>query len=138
MSRIEKINLGIAIANNLPKNLYPTINIKGRVSPLTNDKKMVDKINIVLEKLAGPGKNIQGFPAVMGSEDFQHLVINNKKTVYDYFLVGVASTEDSDKAKKEGKVFPYSNHNGDFKVDLSAIPFGTVLGTTALIEMFRK
>ena len=112
--------------------------MKGRVSPLANDKKMVEKIDVVLEKLVGPGKNIKGFPAVMGSEDFQHLVINNKKTVYDYFLVGVASTEDSDKAKKEGKVFPYSNHNGDFKVNLSAIPFGTVLGTTALIEMFRK
>jgi amidohydrolase len=138
MSRIEKINLGIAIANNLPKNLYPTINIKGRVSPLTNDNAMVNKIDAALEKLVGTGKNIQGFPAVMGSEDFQHLVINNKKTVYDYFLVGVASAEDSVKAKKEGKIFPYSNHNGDFKVDISAIPFGTTLGTTALLEMFRK
>ncbi|WP_304201638.1 amidohydrolase [Flavobacterium alvei] len=138
LSRIERINKGIAIANGLPKALYPTITMKGRVSPLTNDKAMVNKINGVLEKLVGPGKNIKGLPAVMGSEDFQHLVINNKKTVYDYFLVGVASAEDTAKAKKEGKMFPYFNHNGDFKVDLKAIPFGTTLGTTALLELFRK
>jgi amidohydrolase len=138
LSRIERINKGIAVANGLPKALYPTITMKGRVSPLTNDKAMVNKINTVLEKLVGPGKNIQGLPAVMGSEDFQHLVINNKKTVYDYFLVGVASAEDTAKAKKEGKMFPYFNHNGDFKVDLKAIPFGTTLGTTALLELFRK
>jgi hippurate hydrolase len=138
LSRIERINKGIAVANGLPKALYPTITMKGRVSPLTNDKAMVTKINSVLEKLVGPGKNIQGLPAVMGSEDFQHLVINNKKTVYDYFLVGVASAEDTAKAKKEGKMFPYFNHNGDFKVDLKAIPFGTTLGTTALLELFRK
>ncbi len=138
LSRIERINEGIAFANGLPKKLYPTITMKGRVSPLTNDKAMVDKINGVLEKLVGPGKNIKGLPAVMGSEDFQHLVINNKKTVYDYFLVGVASAEDTAKAKKEGKMFPYFNHNGDFKVDLKAIPFGTTLGTTALLELFRK
>ncbi len=138
ISRIERINKGIAAANGLPKELYPTITMKGRVSPLTNNKAMVDKINVVLEKLVGPGKNILGLPAVMGSEDFQHLVINNKKTVYDYFLVGVASAEDTAKAKKEGKMFPYFNHNGDFKVDLKAIPYGTILGTTALLEMFRK
>ncbi|TRX42778.1 amidohydrolase [Flavobacterium restrictum] len=138
LKRIERVNLGIAIANNLPKELYPTLTMKGRVSPLTNDKMMVDKIDVALEKLVGPGKNIQGFPAVMGSEDFQHLVINNKKTVYDYFLVGIASAADSAKARKEGKMFPYSNHNGDFKVDLTAIPFGVTLGTTALLEMFQK
>jgi hippurate hydrolase len=138
LSRIERINKGIAVANGLPKALYPRIEMKGRVSPLTNDKAMVTKINTVLEKLVGPGKNIQGLPAVMGSEDFQHLVINNKKTVYDYFLVGIASAEDTAKAKKEGKMFPYFNHNGDFKVDLKAIPFGTTLGTTALLELFRK
>ena len=138
ISRIERINKGLAVANGLPKELYPTLTMKGRVSPLTNDKAMVDRINVVLEKLVGSGKNVQGLPAVMGSEDFQHLVINNKKTVYDYFLVGVASAEDTAKAKKEGKMFPYFNHNGDFKVDLKAIPYGTTLGTTALLELFRK
>ncbi|UXE67177.1 MAG: hypothetical protein KA713_00805 [Chryseotalea sp. WA131a] len=74
----------------------------------------------------------------MGSEDFQHLVVPAKKQVYDYFLVGVASPKDVTNARKEGKQFPYFNHNGDFKVDLAAIPYYTYLGAGALLEMFRK
>jgi hippurate hydrolase len=138
ISRIERINKGIAIANGLPKEFYPKLTMKQNVSPLVNDKGMVEKVNAVLEKFVGPGKNMLGFPPVMGSEDFQHLVINNKKTVYDYLLVGIASSEDTAKARKEGKFFPYFNHNGDFKVDLSAILLGTNMGTVALLEMFQK
>jgi hypothetical protein len=42
---------------------------------------MVAKINAALEKFVGPGKNITGVPPVMGSEDFQHLVVNKKVEV---------------------------------------------------------
>lgn len=135
---IGRINKGIALANNLAENLYPKMTLKQYVLPLKNDTLMVEKINRVLASLAGPGKNILGMPPVMGSEDFQHLVIPAKKQVYDYFLVGVANPMDVMKARKEGKMFPYYNHNGDFKVDLAAIPYYTYLGTGALLEMFRK
>jgi hippurate hydrolase len=35
-------------------------------------------------------------------------------------------------------MFPFYNHNGDFQVDLTAIPFGLALGTTALLATFQK
>jgi hippurate hydrolase len=44
----------------------------------------------------------------------------------------------STKAKQEGKEYPFFNHNGNFQVDLTAIPLGTVIGTIALLEMFKK
>lgn len=135
---IERINNGIALANNLPKDLYPKTNKKQYVIPLKNDSAMVIKINAALEQLGGSGKNIIGMPPVMGSEDFQHLVIPAKKQVYDYFLVGVANPNDFIQANKEGKQFPFFNHNGDFKVDLTAIPYYTFLGAGALLEMFQK
>jgi len=138
LNAINRIDSGIAFANNLPKELYPTVNMKQKVIPLKNDTMMVNKINAALINIAGPGKNILGMPPVMGSEDFQHLVIPAKKQVYDYFLVGIANPMDVAKANKEGKMFPYYNHNGDFKVDLTAIPYGTSLGAVALFEMFRK
>ncbi len=138
VNSINRIDSGIAIANNLPASLYPKMLIKGRVSPLVNDTAMVSKVSAALEKFVGPGKNIKGIPATMGSEDFQHLVINNTKAVYDYLLIGIADPEETAKANKQGKMFPYYNHNGDFKVDLTAIPFATSLGAVALMEMFRK
>jgi hippurate hydrolase len=138
LNAINRIDSGIAFANNLPKELYPVMNKKQYVIPLKNDTFMVNKINAALISIAGPGKNILGMPPVMGSEDFQHLVIPAKKQVYDYFLVGIANPMDVLKANKEGKMFPYYNHNGDFKVDLTAIPFATSLGAVALMEMFRK
>lgn len=137
VNSINRIDSGIALANNLAPSLYPTTKMKGRVSPLVNDTAMVAKVNAVLEKFVGPGKNITGMPPVMGSEDFQHLVINNKVKVYDYLLVGIANPADVAIANKAGQMFPYFNHNGNFKVDLSAIPFCTSVGAVALMEMFR-
>jgi amidohydrolase len=138
VNSINRIDSGIAMANNLAPDLYPKMQMKGRVSPLVNDTAMVAKVNAALEKFVGPGKNITGMPPVMGSEDFQHLVINNKVKVYDYLLVGIANPADVARANKAGQMFPYFNHNGNFKVDLTAIPFCTSLGAVALMEMFRK
>lgn len=68
----------------------------------------------------------------------KEIVIHNPNPVYDFMLVGIANPEVSAQAVKEGKIFPFSNHNGNFEVDLSAIPLGVSLGTTALLEIFSK
>ena len=87
----------------------------------------IDKNNIISNK-----------PSLMGSEDFHHLVIGNRRTVYDYIRVGTANVEVYSKAVNEGKLFPFYNHNGNYEVDLSAIPLGTKIGATAILRMFRK
>lgn len=135
---IKRINESIAFAYDLPKELYPTLTMKGMAYPLVNNEVMADKVNKALETVIAPDKNIKNIPAVMGSEDFHHLVIHNPKPVYDYMLVGVANNGASEKAAKEGKMFPFFNHNSNFEVDLSAIPLGVTLGTTALLEIFKK
>jgi amidohydrolase len=134
---IKRINEGIGVANGLPKELFPTIQFKQYVIPLKNDKTLVDKINPALEKYFGPGKNLL-MPPVMGSEDFQHLVKDQPKSVYDYMLIGIVDPVLFAKTQKEGKMFPYSNHNGNFMVALAAIPFGTVAGSVMLLEAFKK
>jgi amidohydrolase len=137
IEKIKLINEGIAVANGLPKNLYPTLNIKQDLGVVNNDTALVAKVNTALEKIAGPGKNFVS-PPVMGSEDVQELVKNQPNVPYDYFIVGIANPEVFMKALKAGKKFPYSNHNPDFWVDLAAIPFGTQLGLAALLEAFVK
>ena len=137
LNAINDINEGIARANNLPKELYPKIKMKSNVYPLINNDNLQVKINKSLSKVLNPANIISNVPAVMVSEDFQNLVSKDSKTVYDYIFLGVANQSLVDKAKKEGKEYPYYNHNGNFVVDLSAIPLGTFIGFTALIELFN-
>lgn len=135
---IKRINEGIAIANGLPKDMYPTIKMKSMVYPLVNNEEMVNKINRGLAAIIAPGKIITNTPAVMGSEDFHHLVVHNKKKVYDFILVGTANPELVTKAAQEGKKYPFFNHTGNYQVDLSTITLGTAIGATGLLELFKK
>ncbi len=138
MDGIKNINDGIAVANNLPKELYPKITITGSVDAVVNNEGMVNKINKALSNVIDPNSIISNAPAMMGSEDFSALCVQNSKIVYDYIFVGIANVEMSRKAKQEGKEYPFMNHNGNFEVDLTAIPLGTTIGTIALLEMFKK
>ena len=135
---IQRINEAVAIANGLPKELYPVINFKSTVSPLVNDTAMVTRVNQSLQSLSGIRNIISNAPSVMGSEDFQHLVKKGTATVYDYIQVGTANVDEYTKAIAEGKKRPYFNHNGNYKVDLSAIPLGTAIGAVGLMELFRR
>lgn len=135
---IKRINEGIAVANGLPKELYPTIDFKMTAYPLINNKSMVERINTALSSAIPANDIITNRPAFMPSEDFQYLVFGNKKTIYDYVFVGIANKAMTEKANNEGKQYPFFNHNGNFQVDLAAIPFGTVVGATALLELFKK
>ncbi|CAM2849825.1 hippurate hydrolase [Flavobacterium succinicans] len=137
LKRISEINEGIAVANNLPKDLYPKTVIKQNLGTLKNNEALTAKINGALEKMAGPNKNLS-IPPVMGSEDVQELLKDHPEVPYNYFIVGIANHEVFEKALKEGKQFPFSNHNPDFWVDLSAIPFGTTLGLAAVLEAFAQ
>jgi hippurate hydrolase len=135
---IRRINEGIAVANNLSKEMFPNITMKGMVYPLVNDAIMVNKINASLITVIDPAKIIKDAPAEMVSEDFPLLVVNKKKTVYDFMWIGIANPEIAATATAKGEKYPFFNHNGNYQVDLSAIPLGTVIGATALLEMFKK
>ena len=108
-------------------------------SPVKNDTTLVNRLNGAIGKLLPTANIITHSLPMMGSEDFPMLIINSKTNpVYDYLWVGIANPQLYKKATKEGKEFPFYNHNPNFEVDLSAIPFGTMIGATALIEMFKK
>lgn len=138
LNNIKAINEGIAIANSLPKELYPTIAMKGNAFPLVNDTGMVIKINAALTPVLKSENIITNTPSIMGSEDFHHLVIHNNKTVYDYIFVGTANPGLVAKAKLDGKSEPFSAHNDNYQIDLSAIPLGTLIGTVAVLELLKR
>jgi hippurate hydrolase len=135
---IERINKSIAMAYNLPKKLYPTTVYKGWASPLENDTDLVDMVTPVVEKELGKENIIHGFPPAMGSEDFHHLVINNKEPKYLYMFFGTAKPSHYKEAQKEGKLFPYFAHNGDYQVDVDAIALGVKVASKVLLKMLNK
>ena len=135
---IKRINEGIAVANGVSKENYPSILMKGSVYPQVNDAVIASRVNKALSSVIEPQKIITNTPPIMGSEDFNHLVLGNNKTVCDYVWVGTAKPDFYAKALSEGKSAPFYNHNGNYQVDLAAIPLGTVIGVTALLELFKK
>ena len=135
---IKRINEGIAVANGLPKENYPSILMKSNVFPQVNDAATAAKVNKALTTIIAPEKIITNTLPIMGSEDFNHLVLGNNKTVCDFVWVGTAYPDAYAKAVSEGKRAPFYNHNGNYQVDLSAIPLGTMIGATALLELFKK
>ena len=135
---IKRIHEGVAVANGLSKEEYPTIKMKGSVFPLDNNVALTNKINAILTPLLGAENIVINAPSSMGSEDFQHLVFGNNKTVYNYIKVGIANPSVYAKAIAEGKKAPFFHHSGNYLVDLAAIPLGTAIGATALLEIFRK
>ena len=135
---IKRINEGIAVANGLPKESYPSILMKGSVFPQVNEPVVTARVNKALMTVIAPEKMFTNTLPVMGSEDFNHLVLGNGKTACNYVIVGTAHPDAYAKAVSEGKRAPFFNHNGNYQVDLAAIPLGAEIGTTALLELFKK
>jgi hippurate hydrolase len=135
---IKRINEAVAIANGLSKEQYPTILMKGNAYPLDNDTTLTNKINSVLKPILSPGGILKNRPPMMGSEDFQHLVRGIGKAKCNYLELGVTNPDDYAKFKAEGKRVPYFHHTSAFRVDLRAIPLGTEVGATTLLEIFKQ
>ena len=135
---IKRINEGIAVANGLSKEQYPTIKMKGKVYPLENNVELTNKINAVLGEVITPENIFTNTLASMGAEDFQHLVMGFNKTACNYINVGIVNPTAYAKAKQEGKKSPFFLHANNYQVDLGGIPLGTEIGATALLTIFKK
>lgn len=136
LSRIRSINEGLAVANAIPESSYPSIKMKSAAFPLQNDTLLAKRINTSLESILLPQNIIWNIPAFMGSEDFNYLA--GEKTKCDYLFVGTAHPTWMETAAKEGKKIPFNIHNGNYKVDLAAIPLGTLIGATAIFECLKQ
>lgn len=133
--RIDEVSNGVAIAAGAPDK--PERTMKGTAGPLVNDKALVEVVNPALVALLGEKKVVNNFPSVMGSEDFQELM-NAAGTPYVFLLIGIADPARAAEAQKAGRMFPFSNHNPDFLVDLAAIPLGARINTAAALSLLGK
>lgn len=133
---IRSINASIAKAYGMPDDMLPTFTMKGGSTPLVNDPALVARLNVPLKELLGEKNVVVDFPPATGSEDV-HLLMGDKAGIpFDYLLVGIADPAVFAQARKEGKFVPYSAHNGNFKVELAAIPLGTKIATASVLDLF--
>jgi hippurate hydrolase len=137
---IKRINEGIAHAYHLPDSMAPTITMKGWSYPLVNNDTLTNWVLSAVRNIVPDKQIIQEdkLPAVMGSEDFHHLVVHNTKNNYCYINVGIANPALVLAAQKQGKQLPFNSHNGDYQVDTDAIPFGVRVASISLLQIFAN
>jgi hippurate hydrolase len=121
----------------MPEDQAPTFTMKGGSTPLVNDPALVARLNIPLKNLLGEKNVVSEFPPATGSEDV-HLLMGDHKIPFDFILVGIADPTVFAEARKQGKFLPYSAHNGDFRVDLNAIPLGAKVATISMLDLLAK
>ncbi|APY07818.1 amidohydrolase [Winogradskyella sp. J14-2] len=137
---IKRINKSIAVAYGLPEDKMPTMTMKGWSYPLENEPKLTETVREALYPLVKDKKMVLDetvLPSVMGSEDLHHLVIENEKNDCVFINVGVAEPKRFEEAMKKGTL-PFANHNGNFEIDLAAIPYGSKVAVTAVLTIFNK
>lgn len=135
LSAIERINRSIALAYDLPESLYPRLTWKSGSTVLSNDAEMADIVRPALQSLLGREAVQADFPKLMGSEDFHYLVLGNANPRYLFLYVGTANPGHCERARAEGRQFPYANHNPDYQVDLEAIPLGARIARQSVMAL---
>ncbi len=138
LTRINEINRGIAIATGVADDKLPTHDMNSSASPLVNNKGLDARVNPSLEALLGKSKVVDQFPSVMGSEDFHEVFPLIGKVPFAFILVGVVPPPLFAKARTDGPMAPYSNHNPHFFGDLSAIPMNAKVDTVAALSVLAK
>jgi len=134
---IKAVNAGVAATYAAP-GAEPTITMKGGATPLVNDSKLSERLATSLKAALGEKAVITSMPRANGSEDFHHLLGEFTDVPLNYTFVGVADPGVFIRAVKDGKKFPYMNHNPNFIVDLKAIPFGARVATLSALELLGK
>jgi hippurate hydrolase len=135
---IRNVSNGVARTYGMPENQLPVITMKGSSTPLINDDALSNRLAVPLRQLLGDKNVVTNLPPATGSEDVHLLLGPNKDVPFTFLIVGVADPDVFAKARKEGKMLPYSAHNPNFIVDLKAIPVGTKVATTSMLELFGK
>ena len=132
ISGIKNINKSIAIANGLPEEKMPNIKMKGYSTALANDSALMTRLTNRFSHVFKKNHIIENAPPAMASEDAHILLGAYTDVPLAYIMIGVASPQAFIEA---GYQPPYFNHNGDYKVELEAIPLGTRVATTAVMEL---
>lgn len=136
---VKSVSEGIAKTYGMPEEKMPTIVRKGYSAPLVNDDMFTDRIayNLSNTGLIDSSSVFREFTTILGSEDAHMLVHGLQETKMAYILVGTANPEIYNRAKKEGKVVPFTPHQSTYQVDLDAITLGAKIASMIVLDILK-
>lgn len=141
INSIIRMNKNISRAYGMPEKDTPVHTFKGWAEPLVNADGLTKTLqgsfrtNLPQSDTAIKILDEQILPSVMGSEDFHHLVIHlNPAVEYCYVQVGVANPDEFAAAWAKNEL-PFNAHNGNFKIDMAALPYGTKVGVVSMLTL---
>jgi hippurate hydrolase len=129
---------GIARTYGMPEGQLPQVRLTGGSTPLVNDENLCARLAAALGKAIGPDRVLTNLPPVTASEDCQLLKGPYPEIPLAYLFVGVADPQVYSAALAAGKLFPYSPHSPDYRVDLAAVPFGTKVAGQVMLELLGR
>lgn len=132
---IKAVCNGIAHTYGVPEDQLPQITLPGGCTPLVNDENLCARLAAALGEAIGPEHVLTQLPPVTASEDCQLLKGPHHDVPLAYLFVGVADPQVCADALAAGKLFPYSPHSPDYRVDIAAIPFGATVASHVMLDL---
>lgn len=139
LAGIKSISEGIARTYGMPEDQMPVITMKGSSTPLVNDEALAARMATTLKAVFGEKNVLTDLPPVTGSEDVHLLKGPHTEVPFNFLFVGIADPKVFAAAQRPGEPLrpPFSGHNPNFVVDLSAIPMGTSIATIAMLDLLQ-
>ncbi|WP_343601223.1 amidohydrolase [Mycobacterium sp.] len=132
---IKAVSEGTARTYGMPEDQLPVVTVGGGSTPLVNDEQLADRVARALQPIMGSDKVVTTLPPATASEDCQLLKGPHHDVPLGYLFVGVADPQVCAEAYAAGKLFPYSPHSPDYRVDLAAIPLGAKVASYAMLDL---
>ena len=134
---IHNIVNSIALANDVPEEMMPTITQSGFGPAVYNNEEFIDQIRSALEGVDFVAHRMDDFVS-SGSEDAFALINGLEDVKGAYLFLGGVSVEEFAQAQKEGKEFPYFTHEPYYHVSMEGITFGTKTAALIALDVLQK
>ncbi|WP_295898665.1 amidohydrolase [uncultured Vibrio sp.] len=134
---IKDVTDNVARMYGMPEDSLPSYEMKGYSTPVINPVAESDRAATAMKSALGEEKVFNGFPPVMGSEDFHMLSHPYPEVPIVYVEIGAAKQQVWEDFINEGKMPQYINHNPNFVVEKGSIPTGTAALTSVVMEFLE-
>ncbi|MGF1683740.1 amidohydrolase [Photobacterium minamisatsumaniensis] len=135
---IKDVTDNIAKMYGVPEDRMPRYQMNGYSTPVINPLAQTEQAKQALVAALGDDNVYNGFPPVMGSEDFHMLTSPYPEVPVVFVEIGAASNETWSNFVENGQLPKYLNHNPNIVMDPGSVPAGTVALSSVILEFLNQ